>query len=209
MLSSSEAESLAANPLIQEPLDESIPPRFHQMFLSYRELLAVHQIVTDMKITSQLTALPLWAQLRQYALGTRVMNIKADLDQLAPSPHILVEKAVCIALGYFLQMLWFKSQTKRSDVTAFHHAKNSFDMLHEAAQVESTSLMLWVLFIAATIELVMRQRGHKGNLFAKRFTDMLKDLKIHSLRQARHTLSQFLYGHEVFDLYLFALINNS
>ena len=82
-----------------------------------------------------------------------------------------------------------------------------FEILRQAAQLESSSLMLWVLFVAATIELIMRQRGQAGSWFAERFADMLEDLKIHSLRQAQQILSQLLYSGEIFDLYLRALVS--
>ena len=203
----SEAEILAANSLAQQPFHESIPSHLIDIFLSYRELLAVHLITADMQDSSRLTALLLWTQMRQYALSTRVTNIKAVLEDLPASAEKFIEKATCVAVDYFLQILWLKNHTERTILAPFHHPEGSFEILQGAAQLEMSPLKLWILFVAATVELILRQRGQKSSVFAKKFTGMLQGLQLRSPDRVRGSLSRFLYQGEVFDQYLRVLIH--
>jgi hypothetical protein len=202
----SEAEILAANSLAQQPIHESIPSRLIDIFLSYRELLAVHQIAADMQDFSRHTALLLWTQMRQYALSTRVNNIKVVLDDLSASAEKFIEKATCVAVDYFLQILWLKNHTERTVLAPFHHSEGSVETLQGAAQLEMSPLTLWILFVAATVELILRQRGQKSSVFAKKFGAMLQGMQLRSLDYVRGSLSRFLYQGEVFDQYLQVLI---
>jgi hypothetical protein len=202
-----EAEALTTMSLSQQPLHESISSRLVDTFLSYRELLAIHRIAADTQDSSRLTALLLWAQMRQYALSTRVTNIKAVLDELPDSAEKFIEKATCVAVDYFLQILWLKNHTERTVIAPFHHSEGSFEILQGAAQLEMSSLTLWILFVAATVELILRQRGQRSSVFANKFRGMLKGLQLSSLQSARGELGKFLYQDEVFDQYLRVLID--
>lgn len=202
ILRRTEAETLAAISLTQQPIHESIPSRLIDTFLSYREISAVHRIAADTQDSSRLTALLLWAQMRQYALSTRVTNIKAVLDGLPDSAEKFIEKATCVAVDYFLQILWLKNHTERTVIAPFHHPEGSFEILQGVAQLEMSPLTLWILFVAATVELILRQRGQTSIVFAKKFKAMLQGLQLRPLGQVRGSLSQFLYQDEIFDQYL-------
>ena len=146
----------------QQPYHENIPLRLVTIFESYRELLAVHRIAANIKNISCLTALLLWAQMRQYALSTRVTNINAVLDTLPTSPEIFIGKVTCVAVYYFLQILWLKNHPQRTVLAPFHHSEGSFEILQNAARLELSYLTLWIMFVAATVELILRQEINKA-----------------------------------------------
>ncbi|OQV04706.1 hypothetical protein CLAIMM_09555 [Cladophialophora immunda] len=208
VLSESETVLLAIDVSKQQPVSEMVPPRLVHIIEAYRELLAVYRIVADMTDTSRLTDLLLWAHLRQYALTTRVTDIKATIDELPESASgVDVERALCVAIDYFSQILWIKNNPQRTVLAPFRHLEHSFETLQRAAEFEPSSPTLWIVFVGATVELVLRRRGHGGRYFAARFTAMTTSLALKSAEQVRQSLSCFLYQATTFDHYLNILMS--
>lgn len=154
-----------------------------------------------------MVTLLLWAQMRQYALSTRASNIKAMLSEMPPSTENFLEIATCVAIDYFLQILWLKNHTQRTVHAPFHHANGAVQILRDVAELDTSPLTLWILFIAATVELILTQRGQKDNTFSKALARPLQEFQLTTVDNTRHLLSQFLYQKEAFDQYLGILVN--
>jgi hypothetical protein len=207
VLSRSEADMLSNALVKEQPLHESIPDRLMDVFISYKELLAVQRLAAVITNNSRLVTVLLWAQMRQYALSTRITNMKAKLSELPASAEIFLETATCVAVDYFLQILWLKNHTQRTTHAPFHHSDGSFEALQGAADLERSPLTLWILFVAATVELILIQRGQKANIFSRNFGKLLQDLRLTTMDDIRNSLSQFLYQKETFDQHLAAFVN--
>jgi hypothetical protein len=207
VLSRSESDMLSNASVKEQSLHESIPDRLTDVFASYKELLAVQRLAAVITDNSRLVTVLLWAQMRQYALSTRITNIKAKLSELPASAENFLETATCVAVDYFLQILWLKNHTQRTSHAPFHHSDGSFEAMQGAADLERSPLTLWILFVAATVELILIQRRQKANVFSKNFAKILQDLRLTTMDDIRNSLSQFLYQKETFDQYLAAFIN--
>jgi hypothetical protein len=176
------------------------------IFLAYRELLAVHHLAARIQNPSRLTTLLCWAQMREYALSTRVTNLKAVLDELPDSAETKIKKATCVAVDYFMQILWLESHPERTVFAPFHHSEGSSEILEAAALLEMSSLTLWILFVAVTVESIVGKRGRRSSFFAKKFTCSLQGLGLRSLGQIRQALEPFLYEDVPFEQYLLELV---
>ena len=132
----SETNILTADYLAQQPLHATVPPRLIDILLAYRELLAVHHLAARIQDPSRLTTLLCWAQMREYALSTRITNLKAVLDELPASTETNIEKATCVAVDYFIQILWLQSHAERTVFAPFHHSEGSSEILEAVALLE-------------------------------------------------------------------------
>ena len=214
----SEMEILTADVQIQPPLHASVPRQLTDIFLAYRELLAVHHLATAAGVVAQdpsrLTTLLCWAQMREYALSTRVTNLKKSLlDELSASAenNKNTEQATCVAVDYFIQILWLESHAERTTFAPFHHSDGSAEILEAVAfSLEETMpspLTLWILFVAATVEFIVGKRGQqRSSIFVDKFRASLRGLGLCSFGRVRGVLEGFLFEREPFERYLLALV---
>ena len=202
----SETNILTADYLTQQPLHGSVPPRLMDIFLAYRELLAVHHLAARIQDPSRLTTLLCWAQMREYALSTRITNLKAVLDELPASTKTNIERATCVAVDYFIQILWLQSHAERTVFAPFHHSEGSSEILEAVALLEISPLTLWILFVAATVEFIVGKRSPRTSMFKNKFTGALQGLGLRSLGPIRRSLEPFLYEGVPFEQYLLDLV---
>ena len=202
----SETNILTADYLAQQPLHTTVPPRLMDIFLAYRELLAVHHLAARIQDPSRLTTLLCWAQMREYALSTRVTNLKAILDELPASAENDIEKATCVAVDYFVQILWLESHAERTVFAPFHHSEDSSEILEAVVLLEISPLTLWILFVAATVEFIVGKRSPRTSIFKNKFTGALQGLGLRSLGPIRRSLEPFLYEGVPFEQYLLDLV---
>jgi hypothetical protein len=78
-LSHAEAQTLTCSPHLTGSLHVELPESIADIFGYYRELLAVYELVETMPGGFRRTELLCWAQLRQYALNSRVTKRRIDI----------------------------------------------------------------------------------------------------------------------------------
>lgn len=160
-----------------------------------------------MQDPSRLTTLLCWAQMREYALSTRITNLKAVLDELPASAKTNIEKATCVAVDYFIQILWLESHAERTVFAPFHHSEGSSEILEAVALLEISPLTLWILFVAATVEFIVGKRSPRTSIFKNKFTGAVQGLGLRSFGQIRRALEPFLYEDKPFEQYLLTLVD--
>jgi hypothetical protein len=185
----------------QRPLDEGVPKCLIDSFEANRELLAVHHVAAVVDSSRKLNLLR-WADLRQYALRTRTAETKAAFDKISDVYDLSIERALCFAMDYFSQIIWLKDHPQRTVLSPFCHWDDAFDTLQAVTKLETSSLTLWIIFIAATVEVMLLRRDHQTSLFARAFTMSVNRLKFRACEETRHALLAFLYQEKIFDPYL-------
>lgn len=207
-LSHAEAEVLALNPHFTGNSHYELPESVIDIFRDYRELLAVYELVDGIPDGSRRTQLLCWAQLRQYALNSRVTQRRIDIAA-APlaTGNRASELCTCVAVDYFQQLIWQTRHKARSQHVPFHHPRPSFDDLLPNPDLVGHHLTLWIYFLAATVEQIdcyhgrRKETGHSHRFFA-----LMKRLDLRSAQDLRCTFKYFLYCGENLDRYLHALL---
>ncbi|KAK5045691.1 hypothetical protein LTR84_009060 [Exophiala bonariae] len=207
VMSPLELDTLAIDLSKQQSLHKDLSPRLVTIFDAHRELLAVHRIAANITDPSRLTNILSWAQMRQYALKIRASNMKITLDDLSNSPSISIEKALFVAVDYFSQILWTQLYPQRTILAPFRHSDDAFEIFKSVTELESSCLTLWILFIAAIVEIISNRSGHKSSFFAGALKITTANLGLQSLVQVRQSLFKCLYQERTFDPCLHTLMD--
>jgi hypothetical protein len=195
----------------QLPLDESVPQFLVDIFEGYRELLALYQVATTIEDSSRQVDMLHWAHLRRFALSVRTLEAKAAVEKHTESPNLSIDRAFCIAIEYFSQILWHKNHPQRAVITPFRYWNDAFQVLQEATvtELETSCKLLWITFIGATVELMLTRKTRRTGFFTRAFGTLASQLGVQSCVEARYALSAFLYDEEIFDPYLEVLMGPS
>jgi hypothetical protein len=207
-LSNAEAQTLARSPHLTGNSHFELPESVTDIFRDYRELLAVYELVETMPDESRRTELLCWAQLRQYALNSRVTKRRIDI---AAAPIAMgkrtLELCICVAVDYFQQLLWRTRHKARTEHVPFHHPRPSFDDLLPNKDLVSPHLTPWIYFLAATVEQIDCCRGQRKETgHAHRFFALTRKFGFRSAQDLRRIFNDFLYHRETLDRYLVALL---
>jgi hypothetical protein len=203
----SEVALFVGDHLAQPPLGPVVPRRLIDSFEGYREILTVYRVAAAIADPSRQFDLMRWAHLRQHALRVRNIESKAVFDRCSDMLNLSTERASCVAIEYFQQIMWLKDRPQRSVWSPFRHWDNAFDILQAVTKLESSCLTLWITFIAATVEVMVLQRDHQESVFARAFMKSVQCLNLRSCEETRHILLSFLYHETIFDPYLEVLMN--
>jgi hypothetical protein len=199
---------LARSPHLTGNSHFELPESVTDVFRDYRELLAVYELVETMPDESRRTELLCWAQLRQYALNSRVTKRRIDI---AAAPIAMgkrtLELCICVAVDYFQQLLWRTRHKARTEHVPFHHPRPSFDDLLPNKDLVSPHLTPWIYFLAATVEQIDCCRGRRKETgHAHRFFALTRKFGFRSAQDLRRIFNDFLYHRETLDRYLVALL---
>jgi hypothetical protein len=207
-LSHAEAEALALSPQLVCNSHDELPESVTDIFRDYRELLAVYELVNAIPGEFRRTELLCWAQLRQYALNSRVTKRRIDIASAAMRTRNRVsELCTCVAVDYFQQLIWHTRHKARTDHVPFHHPRPSFDDLLPNKDLVSPHLTAWIYFLAATVEQIDFGHGQqKVTGHAHRFFGLMKMSGLRSAQDLRRVFKDFLYHSETLDRHLLALL---
>ena len=207
-LSHAEAEVLALSPHLIGNSHYELPESITDIFRDYRELLALYELVDAIPNDFRRTELLCWAQLRQYALNSRVTKRRIDIAA-APrgTENRASELCACVAVDYFQQLIWHTRHKARTDHIPFHHPRPSFDDLLPNKDLVSPHLTPWIYFLAATVEQIdCCHDKQKETKHAHRFFALMKKFGLRSAQDLRCIFNDFLYHSETLDRYLVALL---
>jgi hypothetical protein len=207
-LSNAEAQTLARSPHLTGNSHSELPESITGIFRDYWELLAVYELVDAIPDGFRRTELLCWAQLRQYALNSRVTKRRVDI---AAAPIAMgqrtTELCTCVAVDYFQQLIWRTRHKARTKHIPFHHPRPSFDDLLPNKGLVSPHLSLWIYFLAATVEQIDRCGGRrKETRHAHRFFTLTRKFGLRLAQDLRCIFNDFLYHSETLDPYLIALL---
>lgn len=207
-LSHAEAQVLALSPQLMGNSHYELPESVTDVFRDYRELLAVYELVDVIANNIRRTELLCWAQLRQYALNSRVTKRRIEINTESRATGTRTsELCACVAVDYFQQLIWHTRHKARTDHVPFHHPRPSFDDLLPNKDLVSPHLTPWIYFLAATVEQIdcchgqQKETGH-----AHRFFTLMKESGMRSAQDLRRVFQDFLYHSETLDRYLLALL---
>jgi len=133
--------------------------------------------------------------------------MKITLDDLPISSSVSIEKALFVAVDYFSQILWTQFYPQRTILAPFRHSDDAFEIFQSIAELESSCLTLWILFIAAIIEIISTRRCHKNSFFVGALKNTMANLGLQSPEQVRQSLFSCLYQERTFDHYLHTFMN--
>jgi hypothetical protein len=207
-LSHAEAEILALSPQLTGNSHYELPESVTDLFRDYRELLAVYELVDATPNDFRRTELLCWAQLRQYALNSRVTKRRIEINTTPwATGNRGTELCTCVAIDYFQQLIWHTRHKARTDHVPFHHPRPSFDDLLPNKDLVSPHLTPWIYFLAATVELIACGHGQqKETGHAHRFFALMKECDLRSAQDLRRVFNDFLYHSKTLDRYLLALL---
>jgi hypothetical protein len=207
-LPNAEAQTLARSPHLTGNSHFELPESVTDIFRDYRELLAVYELVETIPDGFRRTELLRWAQLRQYALNSRVTKRRVDI---AAAPIAMgkrtLELCTWVAVDYFQQLIWRTRHKARTEHVPFHHPRPSFDDLLPNKGLVGPRLSLWIYFLAATVERIDCCRGQRKETgHAHRFFALTRKFGLRLAQDLRRIFKDFLYHSETLDPYLVALL---
>jgi len=161
-LSHAEAEALALSPQLIGNSHYELPASVTDILEDYRELLAVYGLANAIPDGSPRTKLLCWAQLRQYALNSRVTKRRIEINtESRAAGNRTSELCTYMAIDYFQQLIWCTRHKTRTDHVPFHHPQPSFNDLLPGKGLVGSHLTLWISFLAATVEQIDNYHGQQ------------------------------------------------
>ena len=122
--SHAEAEVLALSPHLIGNSHYELPESITDIFRDYRELLALYELVDAIPNDFRRTELLCWAQLRQYALNSRVTKRRINITATSrATENRASELCACVAVDYFQQLIWHTRHKARTEHIPFDHPR--------------------------------------------------------------------------------------